>query len=363
MKVRIVSVDPDRPVQFGAGQFGYWGRFQSPEVSGEAILFSIDDGLNGLKKGCTIEANASLILLQDSVSEFRLVPSSETPSIEPLSEPGDYSVVGTVMDIQSHIQVGGWVFDLVQNSMVGIVPSEGQRVSFTMHNLVLVDTTRSNQLIRSFGSFSKLFMRDDGIAVGAHRDLLWLETDAATALDLVRDALEEDDWETYAVKMMQFPQWRFHLVAGCALLFESSERILPRLWKAIDSGSWVTPQLAVVGYFADPSFIEQAKSRVEAGCPVIFPEGLDASEIHDLSVSMDPVRESAKNLATLLFLCGQVPELSSWYEKTRESPEVLAHLRKNIDRSAAITEKWLKEITDLFKERGMILSPAHQQQL
>lgn len=60
--------------------------------------------------------------------------------------------------------------------------------------------------------------------------------------------------------------WRPHLVSAVAVATLAPDAQANRdLWAAIDSGSWVTPQLAAVAFLRDPMFASQAWERLQAG--------------------------------------------------------------------------------------------------
>ena len=223
--------------------------------------------------------------------------------------------------------------------------------------------SESNMTFEKFGPFASAFESLENEAP-AYRALLHLVgIDAATALSRVREAVQIPNWEPYALELLLDPNWRTHLVAGCALLYMPSEKVLPALWQALDAGSWVAPQLAVVGYFSDAKFVERAKFRVETGCPVTPPQGLDAVERHSATGPAGTAGRSAKNIASLLNMCARIAELSPWVAEIQTELDVrqMLKLDESMDRSACITEHWFQRISQLFESQGLTLSPAYQQ--
>ena len=218
-----------------------------------------------------------------------------------------------------------------------------------------------NMPLEEFGPFSSAFERLESNVPG-HLALLNLRNeDVEAALMRVRNAVQNPNWELYAKVCFSDPNWRPHLVAGCALLYIHSEDVLPALWQAFDSGSWVAPQLAVIGYFSDAKFGERAKSRIEAGCPVCPPQGMTAAERHSATGPAGIAGRSAKNMASLLNMCARSAELSSWAKEIRTQPDVSQMLEYDMDRSADIAENWFQRISQLFASQGLTLSPACKQ--
>lgn len=69
--------------------------------------------------------------------------------------------------------------------------------------------------------------------------------------------------ETHVLAMLSEPDWRPVLVGAVAAYFGfRSEQIISALWQALDSGVWVTPQVAVVLSEIDEHFVDHALSRV-----------------------------------------------------------------------------------------------------
>lgn len=214
-----------------------------------------------------------------------------------------------------------------------------------------------------FGPFASAFENLE-CGVPAYLDLLNLEgNDVGPAMRRVRQAVQNPNWQPYAIDLLTHSNWRPHLVAAIALLYMPSEKVLPALWQAFDSGSWVAPQLAVVGYFSDAGFVARAKTRIESRCPVTPPVGLDDLERHVATGPGGTAGRSAKNLSSLLNMSARIAELSHWAEEIQAQPDVSQMLEYDeaMDKSAQIAERWLQRTSQLFASQGITLTPAHEQ--
>ena len=127
--------------------------------------------------------------------------------------------------------------------------------------------------------------------------------------------------------MFESPDWRPHVIAAVALILDGGERLDPTpLWAAIDSGSWVTPQLVATAYLIDPAFAERLRARLESRCAVQVPAGLSAAERHRATGPATSEERSAKLLAALLQIGMLVPSLARRVASAAHDPQ-LATLR------------------------------------
>ena len=70
-------------------------------------------------------------------------------------------------------------------------------------------------------------------------------------------------WRTEALALLGDPRWRGQLVACAAIVIAGSDRDLDvALWRALDGGSWVAPQLVVTAFLLDPEFEARAEERL-----------------------------------------------------------------------------------------------------
>jgi hypothetical protein len=89
--------------------------------------------------------------------------------------------------------------------------------------------------------------------------LLSLEPDGLAA---VQAALTAGDWRAEAATLLG-SAWREQVTAAAAVaLGGADEPLLEALWHAIDSASWVVPQLVAAAFLADPQFEPRAAARL-----------------------------------------------------------------------------------------------------
>lgn len=148
--------------------------------------------------------------------------------------------------------------------------------------------------------------------------------------------------------------WRPHLVAAVAIATLPFNPDANReLWAAIDSGSWVTPQLAAAASFRDPAFAQHAQDRLRTGCRVDASRsaGLSAPERHSATGTGGSLHRSAKSAASLIRLL----ELrETGIPVSEELPaDVIALAGKDVDGSGDIAENWLKMLTSQLADLGV----------
>jgi len=72
--------------------------------------------------------------------------------------------------------------------------------------------------------------------------------------------------------LLSVRNWRPHFIACIAVFYvEDRNRMVSLLWKALDKGSWASPQLAASLSILDSSFIENAVARLKSGVLIIEP--------------------------------------------------------------------------------------------
>jgi hypothetical protein len=151
--------------------------------------------------------------------------------------------------------------------------------------------------------------------------------------------------------------WRPHLVAAVALSASScDERAFVKLWAAFDSGSWVSPQLAVAAYLRDPNFCNRARARIESLCPVNASQLISTSPL-ERHVSAGPagvVHRSAKAAASLVHLVSH--RENEWLTSALSSAELAALLSEDRDYSAQIAQNWLDTLTAILADLNIPIS-------
>lgn len=213
-----------------------------------------------------------------------------------------------------------------------------------------------------FGPFAAVFEKGE-LAVPGHLELLHLhQPGAQIVIDRVERALSTGDPARWVAALFRDVNWRPHLVGAIALLLEQSgtlDRSL--LWRAIDAGSWVTPQLVVTAVFVDPSFPERARVSVDEQCPGSVPAGLTPAERHGATGrTRGP---SAKMLASLLAASAAIPSLERWAADLQRDARVEQLRKKDVwtedewNSSSEIAVSWMSNVRRAFLERGRTLAP------
>lgn len=209
----------------------------------------------------------------------------------------------------------------------------------------------------TFGPFAPVFARD-GSGLPGYLALLGLERERAPiVIDRIAEGLQYGDPDRWVAALFQEVNWRPHLVGALALLLRPSlDHEL--LWRAIDGGSWVTPQLVVTATFVDPRFRERARHRVAALCPVVVPVGLTPAERHSATGPAGTQARSAKQLASLIAASMEFPDLAQWREDILQDERVKALLAVDAswDASDRIVISWSSAVRSAFVARGTSLA-------
>lgn len=183
--------------------------------------------------------------------------------------------------------------------------------------------------------------------------------DVGVVIDRIERALSGDDAVRGAGALFASPDWRPHLIGAVALILDGGRRLdSSAMWKAIDAGSWVTPQLVTTAYLIDPSFGDRLRERIEGKCAVAVPANLSAAERHRATGPATPEQRSAKLLASLVRIGMHAPALTGWLRTASSRPELAALQAADRDKSGNIAENWLSNVDHQFKSRGRALVPA-----
>lgn len=212
-----------------------------------------------------------------------------------------------------------------------------------------------------FGPFQHAFSAQGGEQPG-YLQLLWLDRDdCQIALDRIATALSLGDTERWIAALFDDPDWRPHLVGALALLLGRDAHLdAAPLWRALDAGSWVTPQLVVTAFYADPLFAARVRERVGDGCRINVPTGLSAPQRHSATGPADSVARSGKAMACLVSVGSWLPSLAPWLAERASSRRTAEVLAQDIDEAPLIATRWHSELTQQFARRGVVLTPPEQ---
>jgi hypothetical protein len=183
--------------------------------------------------------------------------------------------------------------------------------------------------------------------------------EAGAVIDRVEQAMGSEDAVRAVDALFASPDWRPHLLGAVALILDSGRRFDPSaMWKAIDAGSWATPQLVTTAYLIDPSFADRLRDRLDATCAVVIAPNLSAVERHRATGPATPEQRSAKMLASLVRIGMLAPALAGWLRTASSRPELAALQAADRDKAGNIAENWLKNVENQFRARGRVLAPA-----
>jgi hypothetical protein len=207
----------------------------------------------------------------------------------------------------------------------------------------------ASMTLSKYGPFASVFEKGE-LTVPGYLELLNLHGPGAdVVIDRIQLALATEEPRRWIEALFDDRNWRGHLVGAIALLLDGGARLdTVALWRALDSGSWVAPQLVVTAYFADPAFQEHLMERISALSPV---------ERHSATGPGGTVHRSAKLLVSLLSMGKRLPALSSFLQQASADPDLAALLEKDLDDAAAITDSWCTQVIAHFAARHHVLIP------
>jgi hypothetical protein len=208
-----------------------------------------------------------------------------------------------------------------------------------------------------FGPFAAVLKSPGGPAPLVLLSMRSVEVGAV--IGRVEQALAADDAVRGVDALFASPDWRPHLIGAAALILDAGRRLDPSsMWKAVDAGSWVTPQLVTTAYLVDPSFADRVRERIDAKCAVAVPSNLSPTERHRATGPATPEQRSAKLLASLVRIGMLAPALTGWLRTAASRPELAALQAADRDKSGNIAENWLKNVESQFRSGGRPLEPA-----
>ena len=202
-----------------------------------------------------------------------------------------------------------------------------------------------------FGPFQIAF-RDNGLNVPDYMKLLNLSSrhDVNAVLHRIRSAVDVGNTEKWGEALFAATYWSPHLIGiFAALLWNDGKVLAPDIWQAIDSGSWVTPQLVVAAQLIDPNFICKCTDRVSAGCPVNVPIYKSNLEKHSAAGPATTRERSAKTLASIIGVFESIGE-DTLVQKWRSEPRIVELLSRDFDESVEIAKGWRKEVLEILAE-------------
>ena len=227
--------------------------------------------------------------------------------------------------------------------------------------------------------------------------LLWCGGDGGKQAvgEVKRLVTQSADPQTDICALLCDGDWRKHLIAAVALVVSEhgkSTALISELWTAFDTGSWVSPQLAVCLDLLDRDFESRARRHIEDGCPVVgrpweaiesTPAQLGGEEpstgtiqtglsrlarwLRPRSRKLEPLGEamarrhsqrgpagvrerSAKALAALLYLSSLRAECQPWVSQCRADASIQRLLAIDRDRGDEIAMHWKAQFAKVISE-------------
>lgn len=198
-----------------------------------------------------------------------------------------------------------------------------------------------------FGVFEPVFQTAHGYLALLHLG----SGDAPKAVELVSDCCRKiGDPFPNICRLLMDSNWRPHLVASVAVIISGYNADATKcLWRCIDTGSWVTPQIGVALRLVDPHFEHLSRIRLESGCSVDLSDlqSMQEPERHSAAGPAGVLGRSAKAAATLLQLLQTVSPTPSWLEQVSNSEDLRVLVAQDIDGSAAIADSWMHRIREI----------------
>lgn len=177
-----------------------------------------------------------------------------------------------------------------------------------------------------------------------------IHASSSEAVRALKSVAEDDAWEKDSFHLLEDPDWRSHLSVAVSFYFFGGCRksFLDPLWRTVEKGSWVSPQLMVVLSQCDSEFAARLEQLVARG---VQPNST-GSPLAD-HVSMGPGNELSR-LGKIAAACRGLQELGviSLPESLREKLRILAEY--DFDRADEIAKSWYRKVSELksYLEKG-----------
>jgi len=170
------------------------------------------------------------------------------------------------------------------------------------------------------------------------------------AVRSVIQCAQADTDRSVILKLLADVNWRPTLVAAVAAPFLSPDsRITAALWHRVDTGSWVTPQIAVVLALIDPDFETVTRRRLEAHCPLDSTElrSLTSLERHSFAGPAGGRERSAKAASALAAIVADLSSQPTWLAPIVADAEHQSLVASDIDDGAMIARNWGKRFAQV----------------
>jgi len=203
--------------------------------------------------------------------------------------------------------------------------------------------------LERFGPFAVVFEEGD-LPVPGHLPLLRMcdDDECLVVFGRIKRALDTRKANHAIRVMLEDRNWRPHLVAAVALTIrDTQDQGVDLLWAAMDSGSWVSPQLAVVARALDSNFAVNARSRILTGCPITTPQFDNAVDRHSATGPKDTLARSVKTLSSLVALLEPQPP---WLAEVMCQSDTQSALPSDRNNGAFIATGWAARLASVHSK-------------
>lgn len=214
----------------------------------------------------------------------------------------------------------------------------------------MADYATREEMLAAFGPFAVAFNRV-GRDSTPYLSLLHLHDDTVVkVIELIREATLEQHSEAAIIALMQDVNWRPHLVGSIAAYFRRSDLSRIQMWRAMDAGSWVTPQIAAILSIICDDFVEYSIERLAAGCRLTNDQEYSVPNALERHVAQGPAgdhQRSAKMASSLLAMLRTVHASDVRVGLMENNVALQNLLAGDEDDSGALATSWRERFLEL----------------
>ena len=163
--------------------------------------------------------------------------------------------------------VGGLRFDF---EIIPFEPPDGPEGEGGVPKPAGMPDASREEMVDAYGPFAILLEPHHDERTLPYTTLFGLGPASAKVLRSIRVAASEPDAERCIVLLLRDANWGAQIVGAVAAYVRPSDAAVDHVWRALDSGSWVSPELAAVASLVDPAFVARALDRLDNHCGVIL---------------------------------------------------------------------------------------------
>ncbi len=194
-------------------------------------------------------------------------------------------------------------------------------------------------------AFDRFFRRGttDGMYEygGGQGELMGISPNSVPLLDAIRSVVSHPDAADCVITLLRDPSWGPQLVGAVATYASPFASAVTQAWRAFDSGSWVSPQLAAMLSLVDPDFATLAIDRLEQRCPLSHDQDYEILSAMERAIAQGTsggYLRSCKAAAALLALLDTDIPRDRRTLACRDDPELQRLIAD--DKDQAIATRW-----------------------